>query len=149
MSHPSTIIWIYMGPASTKRLSIYFTKSLVIPLIGKGVSPYNGFKTLGFRSFNSSFQYWRLFLSPVQDLKSNELQKTNVRLGPDQDVPYALILWYVSKIIYLSQEQDQFSIKSSNLFFDLIAVVRAFIVRYEYYTKTIKYKNVTQNTLFF
>ena len=24
------------------------------------------------------------------------------RLGPAQDVPYALILWYVSKIIYIS-----------------------------------------------
>ena len=25
-----------------------------------------------------------------------------LRLGPAQDVPYALILWYVSKTIYLS-----------------------------------------------
>ena len=26
----------------------------------------------------------------------------NVRLVPSQDVPYAIIIWYVSKIIYLS-----------------------------------------------
>ena len=55
-----------------------------------------------------------------------------LRLGPAQDVPYVLILWYVSKIVYLLYEQDQFSIKSSNLFFDLIAlIVREFIIRYE------------------
>ena len=58
----------------------------------------------------------------------------NYKLVPYQDFPYAIILWYVLKIIYLSQEQDHFSIKSSNLFFDLISLIlRAFIVRYQYY----------------
>ena len=55
-----------------------------------------------------------------------------IRQGPAQDFPYYLILWYVSKIIYLSQEQDQLSIKSSNLSIDLIAVlVCMFIGRYQ------------------
>ena len=39
---------------------------------------------------------------------------------PSQDVPFALILWYVSKTIYLSQGQGKFAIKRSNLFFDQI-----------------------------
>ena len=73
--------------------------------------------------------------------------------GPAQDVPYNIILWYVSKIVYLLQEQEQFSINTSNLFFDLIAlialIVRAFIVRYQYYTINFRYKNVTQSALFF
>ena len=49
------------------------------------------------------------------------------RRGSAQGVPYDLILWYVSKIIYLSKEWEQFSVKSSNLFIDLI--VRTFVVR--------------------
>ena len=68
-------------------------------------------------------------------------------LGPAQDVPYALILWYVSKIICLSYEYNQFSIKSSKLFIYLI--VRAFIVRYQYYTINVRYKNVMQRALYF
>ena len=41
-------------------------------------------------------------------------------------------------------------IKSSNLFFDLIdLILRAFIVRYQYYTIKFRYKNVTQSALFF
>ena len=48
-------------------------------------------------------------------------------LVPAQDAPFALILWCVAKIIYLSQEQDQFAIKSSNLFLDRIhMILRAF-----------------------
>ena len=43
-----------------------------------------------------------------------------MRLVPSQDAPLALILWYVPKTIYLSQEQDQFAIKISDLFFDNI-----------------------------
>ena len=39
--------------------------------------------------------------------------------------------------------------KSSNLFFDLIAlIVREFIVRYQYYKISFRYKNVTQSALF-
>ena len=45
------------------------------------------------------------------------------RLVPAQDAPFALILWYVSKIIYLSKEQDKFAIKSSTLFFDQIDLI--------------------------
>ena len=45
------------------------------------------------------------------------------RLGPAQDAPFALIVWYVAKTIYLSQEWDQFAIKSFNLFFDLIDLI--------------------------
>ena len=53
---------------------------------------------------------------------------------PAQDGLFALILSYVAKTLYLLQEQDQFSIKSLNLFFDLIdLIVRAFIVRYRKY----------------
>ena len=52
------------------------------------------------------------------------------RLVTAQDVPFALILWYVEKIIYFSYEQDQFLIKSSDLIFDCIdLVVCAFYVR--------------------
>ena len=41
-------------------------------------------------------------------------------------------------------------IKSSNLFFDMIAlIVRAFIVRYQYYTIKYIYINGTQSALFF
>ena len=59
------------------------------------------------------------------------IPKTSKIRGPAQDVPYDLILWYVSKIIYLSLEKDPFSIKSSNLFINLIAlIVRTSIVRY-------------------
>ena len=44
-------------------------------------------------------------------------------LGPAQDDPYALIFWYVSKIIYLILN------KELEFIFDLIAlIVRAFIV---------------------
>ena len=51
-------------------------------------------------------------------------------LVPAQDAPFALILQYVAKTIYLSQEQDQFSIQSSNLFYDQInLIVCAFYVR--------------------
>ena len=40
--------------------------------------------------------------------------------------------------------------KSSNLFFDLIAlIVRAFVDRYEYYTINYIYINLTQSALFF
>ena len=52
------------------------------------------------------------------------------RLIPAQAPPFALIFWYVAKIIYLSQEKDQFEITSSNLFFDLIdLILHAFYVR--------------------
>ena len=55
---------------------------------------------------------------------------STIILGTAQDVPFALILWYIAKAIYLSQEQYQFAIKSSNLFFDMInLIVRAFYVR--------------------
>ena len=53
------------------------------------------------------------------------------RLGPAQDVPYNLILCYVSKIIYLSEESEKLLLSSSNLFINLIAlIVSMFIVRY-------------------
>ena len=39
--------------------------------------------------------------------------------------------------------------KISNLSFDLIAlIVRAFIVRYHYYTIKFRYKNITKSALF-
>ena len=64
---------------------------------------------------------------------------------PSQDVPNDLILWYVTKIVYLSQKQDQFSVKSSNLFIDLIAlIVRMFIVRY---TKQVAASNTAIGSL--
>ena len=45
---------------------------------------------------------------------------------------------------------QQFSIKSSYLFSDMIAIIICeFIVRYQYYTIDFRYKNVTQNALFF
>ena len=93
--------------------------------------------------------------APIIDVKDEgELSRPPltrcIRLVPAQDVPYALILWYVLKIIYSSQEQDQFAIKSLNLFFDLIAlIIRAFIVRYQYYTINYIYIIVTKSEFFF
>ena len=59
--------------------------------------------------------------------------QSNKEIGrvPAQDFTYDFNIWYVSKLIYLSQEYDQFSLKSSNLFIDMIAlIVRMFIVMY-------------------
>ena len=68
---------------------------------------------------------------------------------PAQDVPFALIIWYVSKIIYSLWESDQFSINVLSLFFDPIAmIVHAFIVMYQYYTINYIYINVTKSTFF-
>ena len=50
--------------------------------------------------------------------------------SPAHYAPFALILWYVVKTIYLLWEKYQFAIKSSNLFFNQInLIVRAFFVR--------------------
>ena len=58
----------------------------------------------------------------------------DIILAPAQDVLFALILWYVAKSIFRSQEQDQFALKNSNLYFDQInLIVHVFIVRYQYY----------------
>ena len=46
-----------------------------------------------------------------------------IRSVPDQDGMFAIILWYVAKTLFRSQECDQFAIKSSNLFFDLIDMI--------------------------
>ena len=41
---------------------------------------------------------YRVFINA----KGNDHIMKHVRLGPAQDVPYALILWYAPKTIYLS-----------------------------------------------
>ena len=77
--------------------------------------------------------YWNIYhshslLSLLYFLPKYANKSNGKILGLAQDTPYALILWYVPNIIYLYQ----FSIKSSNLFFDLIdLIVRAFIVWYK------------------
>ena len=54
----------------------------------------------------------------------------NIGRGPSQYVIYDLIICYVSKTIYLLQEQEQSSIKSSDLFIDTIALI---IRTFKYY----------------
>ena len=72
------------------------------------------------------------FIDCVEDyfwLTPSYKQK-GVRLVPAQDGLFALILWYVAKSILRSQEQDQFALKTSNLYFYQIdLIVRVFIVR--------------------
>ena len=57
--------------------------------------------------------------------------QSNKEIGrvPAQDFAYDFNIWYVSKLIYLLQEYDQFSLKSSNLFIDMKDLIaRVFIV---------------------
>ena len=42
-----------------------------------------------------------LAMRRYQNLPLVETRRHMIRLVPAQDIPYALILWYVSKIIYL------------------------------------------------
>ena len=62
------------------------------------------------------------------------ITEDNYRLVPAQDAPLTLILQYVAKNIYLSQEQNQFSINSSSLFlYQINLIVHALYVRSQYY----------------
>ena len=61
--------------------------------------------------------------------------------GPDKYVPFYLILCYASKNIYLSQEQDKFTIKSSYVYLYLfLQFVSLIEERYKYYEINIIYK---------
>ena len=63
--------------------------------------------------------------------------------GPAQDVSFGFIIWYIAKAIPNFQEQDQFIIYISYVFFDLfLFFVRWIEDRSHYYNISFRYKSV-------
>ena len=67
----------------------------------------------------------------------------SLRRGPDQDVSFGLILWYISKTIPDLLEYEQFVIYSSYVFFDLFLLFGCWIEdRSNYYKINFRYTYV-------
>ena len=67
----------------------------------------------------------------------------SLRRGPDQDVSFGLILWYISKTIPDLLEYEQFVIYSSYVFFDLFILFECWIEdRSNYYKINFRYTYV-------